>query len=73
MVGMGSWCVQLCRIDIDYPVNAMASYRHSPSESHLSAVLRIFAYVKLRGAASIKFCTKVPDYSLLLVEELTVW
>ena len=27
---MGSWCVQLCRIDIAYVVNSMASYRHSP-------------------------------------------
>ncbi len=69
LVGMGSWCMQLCRIDIAYAVNSMASYRHSPSESHLSAVLRIFAYVKSRGAASIKFRTEVPDYSLLKVED----
>jgi len=69
LVGMGSWCVQLCRIDIAYAVNSMASYRHSPSESHLSVVLRIFAYVKSRGAASIKFRTEVPDYSLLKVED----
>ena len=26
MVGMGSWCVQLCHIDITYAVNSMASY-----------------------------------------------
>ena len=71
MVGMGSWCVQLCRIDNDYAVNSMASYRHSPSESHLSAVLRIFVYVKSRGAASTIFRTEVPDYSLLRVKSMT--
>ena len=69
MVGMGSWCAQLCCIDIAYAVNSMALYQHSPSESHLSVVLRIFAYVKSRGAASIQFRNEVPGYSLLGVEE----
>ena len=63
LVGMSSWTVQLCRIDVAFATNLLASFRNEPSKSHLKAMARVFGYLKSRSAASIKFNTDKPEFS----------
>ena len=63
LVGMSSWTVQLCRIDVAFATNLLASFRNEPSKSHLKAMGRVFAYLKSHSAGSIKFNPDKPDFS----------
>ena len=63
LIGMGNWTVQLCRIDVAFATNLLASFRNNPSKSHLKAMGRVFGYLKSHSAASIKFNVDVPDFS----------
>ena len=63
LVGMSSWTVQLCCIDVAFATNLLASFRNEPSKSHLKAMARVFGYLKSHSAGSIKFNTNKPDFS----------
>ena len=63
LIGMSSWTVQLCRIDVAFATNLLASFRNAPSKSHLKAVARVFGYLKSHSAGSIKFNADKPDFS----------
>ena len=68
---MLQWAVTLGRIDIHHAVMCMSRFRAQPKKGHLMAVARIFGYLNNYKTASIKFRTKVPDYSKFMQEQET--
>lgn len=45
-IGALNWCCTLCRIDIEYSVNALSSYNAAPRVGHARRVMRIWGYLK---------------------------
>jgi len=70
LVGMGSWTVQLCHIDVAFATNLLASFRNDPSKSHLKAMGRVFGYLKSHSAALIKFNMYPIFQSVSLLKEI---
>ena len=66
LVGSAQWAVTLGRADIAFAVSTMARFSAMPREGHLSAMFRLYGYLKGSLKAKIIYDTRVPDYSALL-------
>ncbi len=64
LIGMLQWAVTLGRMDIHCAVMSMGRYRMQPRIGHLKRLERIFGFLRNYKAASIKFRTELPDYSM---------
>ena len=58
--------VTLGRADIAFAVSTMARFSAMPREGHLSALFRLYGYLKGSLKAKIIYDARVPDYSALL-------
>jgi hypothetical protein len=52
-IGVLRWAVELGRMDITTEVSMLASHNALPREGHLTAVFRIFSYLKMKGNARL--------------------
>jgi hypothetical protein len=53
-IGALNWCTTLCRIDIEYSVNALSSYNAAPRVGHASRVMRIWGYLKAHPKMGVR-------------------
>ena len=66
LVGSAQWAVTLGRADIAFAVSTMARFSAMPREGHLSAMFRLYGYLKGSLKAKIIYDANIPDYSTLL-------
>ena len=48
LIGSGIWIVILGRFDIAYAINALSRYSMAPREGHLTALQRVYGYLRVR-------------------------
>lgn len=53
-IGALQWCCTLCRVDIEYPVNALSSYNAAPRIGHARRLMRIWGYLKAHPKLGIR-------------------
>lgn len=46
LLGSANWIITLGRFDIMYATSALASYSNAPREGHMTALMRIFGYLR---------------------------
>jgi len=46
MIGSANWTITIRRSDINYAVNALSRFSMAPREGHLTAMKRVFGYLK---------------------------
>src|SRR5688500_1796662 len=46
LLGSANWIITLGRFDISYAVSSLARYTMAPREGHLSALQRVFGYLR---------------------------
>jgi hypothetical protein len=46
LIGSATWIVTLGRMDIHYAVNTLSRFSMAPRQSHLTAMIRVFGYLK---------------------------
>ena len=63
LIGSANWMITLGRFDINYATNALSRYSMAPREGHLSAMLRVFGYLKKYFRSKILIDTSYPDHS----------
>jgi hypothetical protein len=52
-VGILRWAVELARIDLAHACGVLAKYMAAPRQGHLTAIIRVFAYIKKHNRSKI--------------------
>ena len=73
LVGCTNWLVILGRFDIAYAVNALSRFSMAPRQGHLTAMKRIFGYLKRWSKGTILIDPKYPDHSQFDVTSYEQW
>jgi hypothetical protein len=63
LIGSANWMVTLGRFDIAYAVNTLARHSMQPRAGHLTALTRVFGYVKKHSDGRILVDPSPPDTS----------
>ena len=63
MIGSLNWAISLGRFDIQYAVSTLVRYNAMPRQGHVSAVKRIFGYLKKFPKAKSLVDPMLPDHS----------
>ena len=63
LIGSANWMITLGRFDIHYATNTMARYSMAPREGHLTAMKRVFGYLKKFPHGQILVDPSYPDHS----------
>jgi len=77
LVGMASWVHIIGRLDISFAVNRCALFQAAPRQSHLTAIMRVWGYLKyapykgiLIESSDPVFSTKPSDYDMNYFKDL---
>ena len=73
LIGCANWLVTLGRFDIAYAVNALSRFSMAPRLNHLSAIIRVFGYLKKWEKGAIMIDPKYPDHSQFNITEYEQW
>jgi hypothetical protein len=73
LVGSANWAVTLGRFDIQYATQVMSRYSMGPREGHLSAMKRVFGYLKKFPKGKIVIDPNHRDNSAIQTNEFDNW
>ena len=73
LIGCANWIIILGRFDIAYAVNTLSRFSQAPREGHLTAMIRVFGYLKKWMKGAILIDPKYPDHSQFPFEEYQQW
>ena len=73
MIGSGNWAITLGRIDINYAISSLARFSMAPREGHITAIKRVFGYLKKFPKGKIIIDKNYPDYSNFTITNHDNW
>ena len=63
MLGSANWIITLGRFDINYSIQALSRFNMAPREGHLSALKRVFGYLKKYNKGRILIDPSLPNHT----------
>jgi hypothetical protein len=73
LVGSANWIITLGRFDIAYAIQAMSRFNMAPRVGHLTAMKRIFGYLKKFDKGRLIIDKSFPDHSKYSTNDFDNW
>ena len=72
-IGSGNWVITLGRFDVHYAIQSLSRYSMAPREGHLTAVKRVFGYLKKYNKGKVVIDKSHRDTSQHVTPEYDTW